>query len=86
MTPLNDAVRIRVIRAILGVGSSEFAAMLGVSVGSLTSWEKGRCVPKSTGRASIARLCKDHNIGFLPSGMPAPFPDCVMFKKETQGA
>lgn len=83
MSPINDAQRIRVIRALLGMGSAEFANVLGISVGALTNWEKGRCEPQSDNRKRISEICHEHKISFLPSGMPVPYPDAFLFKEKT---
>lgn len=83
---LDDAQRIRVIRALLGMDSKSFATRLDICANTLTGWEKGRAVPKAAKRQALAELCSEQGIGFTPSGMPFPMADCMMFKKEEQSA
>jgi transcriptional regulator with XRE-family HTH domain len=78
----DDATRIRVIRAIVGMDSKSFAARLGICAGTLTGWEKSRSAPQGDNRKALAELCRERGIGFTPSGFPFPMADCVMFKKE----
>lgn len=68
----NDATRIRVIRAFLGMDSKPFAARLGVCAGTLTNWERGRSTPTPSRRAELEKLCEENGIGFLPNGYPIP--------------
>lgn len=79
---LDDSTRIRVIRALIGLDSKSFAVRLGVCAGTLTAWEKGRSAPQGTKRQALAELCQEHGIGFMPSGMPFPMADCMMFKPQ----
>jgi DNA-binding transcriptional regulator YiaG len=79
---VNDATRIRVIRAILGMNSGGFAARLGVCPASVTNWEQGRTGPTSSAREELAKLCQQNGIGFTPSGYPFPASDCMMFKPQ----
>jgi len=44
---------VRAIRAKLGKSQSEFALMIGVSVGTLQSWEQGRRQPEGPARALL---------------------------------
>lgn len=78
---LNDAMRVRVIRAILGLNSKAFASRLGVSAITVTAWERGRWVPGAESREELARLCQEHKLAFLPSGMPVPAVDTLIFKE-----
>jgi DNA-binding transcriptional regulator YiaG len=82
MTRVDDAMRVRVIRALLGLDSKSFASRLGVSAGTLTAWEKSRATPQLGKRETLAKLCQESGIAFLPSGMPVPAVDCLVFKKE----
>jgi len=82
VTAITDAVRIRVIRALLGMSCRKFADALNVSTASLTGWEKGRSVPRPRTRQELAKLCQKHGIAFMPSGFPIPVVDCMLFKKE----
>ena len=77
---IDEATRIRVIRALIGNSCREFAAALGASPNSITNWEKGRTVPKKLTRKRMARLCHQHNFCFLPSGMPVPMDDIMQLK------
>jgi DNA-binding transcriptional regulator YiaG len=79
---VNDATRIRVIRAYLGMDSRSFAARLGVAVGTLTNWEKGRCTPWAKHRDELLRICQLNGLCFSPSGYPFPASDHVIFKNE----
>ena len=79
--PLSDAMRVRVIRALLGMTSKQFAQKIGVSATTLTSWEKGRNTPQAHIRPRISDLCQEHGIAALPSGMPVPASDVLMFKE-----
>ena len=71
-TIVTDAMRVRVIRAILGVTSREFCRMAGISAETLTSWEKGRAEPQRRKRVILAAICHQNSIAFLPNGMPVP--------------
>lgn len=79
---IDDAVRIRVIRAITGMDSKTFAAHVGISPTSMTSWEKGRSSPQGASKIALAKLCQENGIGFTPSGFPFPMADCMMFQPE----
>ena len=67
---INDATRIRVIRALIGISSKELAARLEVTQGVITGWEKGRSSPRQKSRSRLEQLCEEHNIMFLPNGYP----------------
>lgn len=82
---IDDAARVRVIRAILGITMREFAKRVGVRPMSISDWEKGRSRPQSQFRDRMALIAQEHKIGFTPSGMPIPFADVVIFK-ESQNA
>lgn len=82
---IDEATRIRVIRALIGMNSREFAAALKVTANSITNWEKGRTVPTKLTRRRLARLCQQHNVCFLPSGTPVPMDDCLTFKGGKSG-
>lgn len=83
-TPINDGCRIRVIRALLGMDSRTFAAKVGISPGTLTAWEKSRATPQAEKRHALAQICQENGIGFLPSGFPVPFVDCLLLREEKQ--
>jgi DNA-binding XRE family transcriptional regulator len=85
---LDEATRIRVVRALIGMSSKQFATRLGICAGTCTAWEKGRSTPQGTKRHALAELCQEHGIAFSPSGMPFPIADCMIFKtpQENQNA
>jgi DNA-binding XRE family transcriptional regulator len=78
---IDDACRIRVIRAILGLNSRSFAARVGISPTTMTAWEQGRSTPQSAKRQELAKICHQERIAFLPSGFPVPAVDCLAFKE-----
>lgn len=77
ITQVDDATRIRVIRALVGMTSRDFAAKMGVSCASVTSWEKGRCTPQREKRMELATFCQKAGIAFMPSGCPVPAGDLL---------
>lgn len=77
----DDAVRVRVIRAVAGMDSRSFAARMGVCPGTLTSWEKGRSSPQGTKKRNLEEFCREYGIGFTPTGFPFPVADCMVFKE-----
>jgi DNA-binding XRE family transcriptional regulator len=77
---VNRNIQIRIIRALLGMGSRSFAKCLGVCEASLTNWEKGHVNPRPENIQALGELCQKHGIGFRPSGMPVPFAECFMLK------
>ena len=81
--PIDDATRVRVIRALLGMNSRQFAKHVGISPGTLTAWERSRSTPQADKRKVLATICQQNGLCFLPSGMPVPGPDCLALK--TQG-
>lgn len=82
---LTDAHRIRIIRALLGWDSKTFAARLGVCAGTMTAWERGRSSPQGPKKQELAELCQENQICFLPSGMPVPLSDVVIYKEIING-
>lgn len=83
----NDATRIRVIRATLGMNCRTFAGRLGISLGTLTNWERGRTGPRGDKRDALTVLCQEFGIGFTPSGFPFPTAEVLIFtpKELTDG-
>ena len=77
ITQVDDATRIRVIRALVGMTSRAFAAELDVACQSITSWEHGRCTPTREKRKRLAEFCRKAGIGFMPSGCPVPAVDLL---------
>lgn len=65
---VNEATKIRVVRAILGMSSGDFAGRLGISAGTLTAWEKGRNSPQEAKKQVLAELCEQNGIAFSISG------------------
>ena len=82
---VDDAQRIRVIRAILGMSSADFAARVGVTPGVITHWEKGRYGPQRKSRIALAEICQKERIAFLPSGMPVPVEDVMATQEKMNG-
>ena len=75
-----EDTRIRVVRALTGLTPGEFAARLGVTRQTVTTWERGRSCPGRTHRMQLQVLCEELKIGFTPSGMPVPFNDVLTLK------
>jgi putative transcriptional regulator len=48
-----DGPDVMQIRAQYGLSQGEFAAMLGISVGTLRNWEQGRRAPESPARVLL---------------------------------
>lgn len=78
----DDATRIRVIRAMLGIDSKSFAAKVGVRPETMSGWEHGHYTPQPSKREELAKLCSEHGIGFTPSGFPFPIAECMMFRSQ----
>jgi len=53
-----SAESIRSLRARLGMTRKQFAALLGVSPGSIFGWETGRTVPRGASRDRLAEIRK----------------------------
>jgi DNA-binding transcriptional regulator YiaG len=85
MILLDDHVRVRVIRALLGMSSKKFAETVGVCAGTVCDWEHGRATPQAGVRPRISKLCQEHGIAALPSGMPVPASDVLLFKEAKSG-
>lgn len=81
---IDDALRIRLIRAMLGMSSAALARTLNVCAGTMTAWEKGRSCPQGENKRLLAQLCQEQGIAFSPSGYPFPAADCVVFKPKEQ--
>lgn len=82
---IDDAVRIRVVRALLGMKSKDLAKRIGVRAVTITYWERGTATPRGDNRKKLESLCREHRIAFLPSGMPVMFDDCLQFKEKQNG-
>jgi DNA-binding transcriptional regulator YiaG len=59
---ITPALRIRVIRAILGDKPGQFAKRLGVHVNTLARWEDGRNTPDLANEIALGKLCKQINV------------------------
>lgn len=82
---IDEATRVRVIRALVGMTTGDFAAHLCVLPGAVTDWEKGRSEPRSTHRRHILALCHERGIAFLPCGMPVPYHATLTLKEGHNG-
>lgn len=69
---VEESVRWRVIRAILGIDQKALAGRLEVAPNSIRNWEKGRTVPNTTSRKKLAEICHEHHIAIRPDGFPVP--------------
>jgi DNA-binding transcriptional regulator YiaG len=67
---IEEQVRIRVIRAIIGWDMKKIAARLDVNPNTVTNWERGRSVPNSSNRRVLAEICHENGIGFRADGYP----------------
>ncbi len=54
-----EAADIREIRKSLGLSQTEFAFLIGISVGTLQNWEQGRRCPEGPARA-LLRIAATH--------------------------
>ncbi len=59
---ITPALRIRVIRAILGDKPGQFAKRLGVHVNTLARWEDGRNTPDGANEIALGKLCEQHGV------------------------
>ncbi len=69
---VDDALRIRVIRAIAGMKQGEFCKRLGINPNTLSQWESGKHAPRGDGRKKLAQVCAELNISIRPDGFPVP--------------
>jgi DNA-binding transcriptional regulator YiaG len=53
---------IRYLRQQLGMTQEELAQALGITVGTVSRWEKGRFRPSRLARALILEFARTHNI------------------------
>jgi DNA-binding XRE family transcriptional regulator len=84
---IDDALRLRVIKAFLGLRAPEMARSIGAHYVTYLEWEKGKQSPSGKYREAISALCRKHGIGFTPSGFPVPMADVFMFRsKEMENA
>lgn len=78
---ISEGKRIRIVRVMLGLNSSQFADKIGVQVSTLSLWENGHSSPARDRRERLAELCQSSGIAFLPSGFPIPISDLVSPKE-----
>ena len=69
---VDEATRIRVIRAIIGCDRKTLQEGLGVSANVVKNWENGTSIPQRKNRAALAKVCFEHNIAIRPDGFPVP--------------
>ena len=66
---MTTADQIRTLRLSLRLTQKEFAARLGVSTGTVSSWEQGRCEPGTlASRSALTRTQEEARA----SGPPTP--------------
>jgi DNA-binding XRE family transcriptional regulator len=53
---------IRYLRQQLGMTQEEFAQQLGITVGTVSRWEKGRFRPSRLARALVVEFARAHNV------------------------
>jgi DNA-binding transcriptional regulator YiaG len=62
---------IRYLRQQLGMTQEELAQALGITVGTVSRWEKGRFRPSRLARALILEFARTHNVAVtLKSARP----------------
>jgi DNA-binding transcriptional regulator YiaG len=82
---IDDATKIRVIRALVGMTTGAFAKYLCVQPGAVTDWEHGRSSPRATMSRRMLALCHERGIAFLPCGMPLPYHATLTLKENHNG-
>ena len=55
-------VAVRYLRQQLGMTQEELAQSLGITVGTVSRWEKGRFRPSRLARALIVEFARTHNV------------------------
>ena len=83
---IDDATKVRVIRALVGMTSADFAKYLGVRVDTITQWEHGRHTPSRVHARHMLALCHERGIAILPCGMPIPYHAVLTLKESTNGS
>lgn len=56
------SVIVRYMRQQLGMTQEELAQALGITVGTVSRWEKGRFRPSRLARALILQFARTHNV------------------------
>ena len=69
---VNEATRMRVIRAILGVDMQTFARHFDVSPNTVRNWERGISIPNTINRKTLSGLLLKNRIAIRPDGFPVP--------------
>jgi transcriptional regulator with XRE-family HTH domain len=80
---VNDARRVRVIRAMLEMGSKEFADAIGIGASTLWSWESGRSAPNPEKRDRLQSFCRENGIALSPGGYPFPASELAILYRVT---
>jgi putative transcriptional regulator len=66
-----DETDIRSLRESHGLSQSKFAALMGISVGTLRNWEQGRRKPEGSARVLLQVVAKHPEAVFdIAGGMP----------------
>ena len=58
----DHSVLVRYMRQQLGMTQEELAQALGITVGTVSRWEKGRFRPSRLARALILEFARTHNV------------------------
>lgn len=61
---------VRYLRRQLGMTQEELAQSLGITVGTVSRWEKGRFRPSRLARALIIDFARTHNLPLNVNGTP----------------
>lgn len=61
---------IRYLRRQLGMTQEDLAHALGITVGTVSRWEKGRFRPSRLARALILEFAREHNVPLNLKPMP----------------
>ena len=64
-----DAMEISTLRKQFGLSQAKFAALLGISTGTLQNWEQGRRVPEGPAKV-LLRVAAAHPEALLAVGKP----------------
>jgi putative transcriptional regulator len=66
-----DSASIRQVRSIYDLTQKQFAAMLGISIGTLRNWEQGRRTPDGPARV-LLQIAASHPDAILDVVRPLP--------------
>ncbi len=72
---VSEAMRMRVIRAILGWQIKKMAQRCRVAPGTVYNWENGVSAPRYESRLIIQSILRDNKIAIRPDGFPVPAAD-----------